>query len=348
MAAPSVTNTFTNGTSADASQVNTNFTDLINGASDGTKDYSINNLTVGGTALLNGSITLGNSSADDLTVTASLASSIPIKTTNSFNIGSSTLGLNDIFFGNGSNSNTVAISGGVTTSSYTITLPVAAGSSGQYVTTTGSGTLAFSTPTAPTTQVFTTGSGTYTTPANVRYIKVRMVGGGGGGSGGGTTGSGAGGNGGNSTFGTALLSCTGGSGASTVTGGGGGASSGGFFNISGGQGGGSVNSSVEARGGSGGISFFGGAPGASRGGTAGSTVAANTGSGGGGGGTVVASALAGAGGGAGGYLEAFISSPSATYAYAVGATGSAGSAGTSGTAASAGAAGLILVEEFYV
>lgn len=38
--------------------------------------------------------------------------------------------------------------------------------------------------TAPTTQVFTSGSGTYTTPANVKYIKVRGIGGGGGGAGG--------------------------------------------------------------------------------------------------------------------------------------------------------------------
>jgi hypothetical protein len=30
----------------------------------------------------------------------------------------------------------------------------------------------------PTQQVFTSGSGTYTTPSGVRYIRVRMVGGG--------------------------------------------------------------------------------------------------------------------------------------------------------------------------
>ena len=32
--------------------------------------------------------------------------------------------------------------------------------------------------TAPTVQKFTSGTGTYTTPANVKYIRVRMVGGG--------------------------------------------------------------------------------------------------------------------------------------------------------------------------
>lgn len=43
--------------------------------------------------------------------------------------------------------------------------------------------------TAPTIQTFTSGSGTYTTPAGVRYILVELIGGGGGG-GGGTSGAG--------------------------------------------------------------------------------------------------------------------------------------------------------------
>lgn len=34
--------------------------------------------------------------------------------------------------------------------------------------------------TAPTVQKFTSGSGTYTTPAGVKYIRVRLVGGAGG------------------------------------------------------------------------------------------------------------------------------------------------------------------------
>jgi hypothetical protein len=61
----------------------------------------------------------------------------------------------------------------------------------------GSGWLAFSpsTPTAPTVQTFTSGSGTYTTPAGVAYIRVRMVGGGGGGGCGNTTANGGGGGG---------------------------------------------------------------------------------------------------------------------------------------------------------
>ena len=69
-------------------------------------------------------------------------------------------------------------------------------------------------PTAvPTIQKFTSGSGTYTTPTGVKYIKVNMVGAGGGGGGGGTvatitTGS----DGGNTTFGTTLLVANGGKG----------------------------------------------------------------------------------------------------------------------------------------
>lgn len=58
MAFPSVTYTFSNGTSADATQVNTNFTDLINGLSDTTKDISINAITSAGTATLSGAVVL--------------------------------------------------------------------------------------------------------------------------------------------------------------------------------------------------------------------------------------------------------------------------------------------------
>lgn len=99
MAAPSLTYTLTNGTTADASQVMQNFTDLLNGITDGTKDLSISALTVAGTATLNGHVNLGNSSADDLTVTASLASSLPIKTNTSYDVGSSTLGLRALYLG---------------------------------------------------------------------------------------------------------------------------------------------------------------------------------------------------------------------------------------------------------
>jgi len=120
-----VTNTFSNGTAADASQVNTNFTDIINGTSDGTKDFSISALTCAGTATLNGNVIIGNASADDLTITASVASTIAYKTTGLYNIGAATLAPLSVYFGNASNSNTARILGGVTSSSYTMTLPLA-------------------------------------------------------------------------------------------------------------------------------------------------------------------------------------------------------------------------------
>jgi hypothetical protein len=143
MANPAVTYTFSNSTTADATQVNQNFTDLINSLTDATKSLSIDALTVGGAATLNGAVTLGNASSDDITITGSIAAAIPIKTTNVVDLGSSTLGLKRAYFGNGTNSNTVAVVGGVTTSSYSLTLPVAAGNANDIVQTSGSGTLTF-------------------------------------------------------------------------------------------------------------------------------------------------------------------------------------------------------------
>ncbi len=101
MAAPSYTYVITNGTTNDATQVTQNSNDILNGVTDGTKDLSINALTCAGTATLNGNINLGNAAGDDLTITASLASTLPIKTNNSFDIGSATLGLRKLYLGNG-------------------------------------------------------------------------------------------------------------------------------------------------------------------------------------------------------------------------------------------------------
>lgn len=183
-----------------------------------------------------------------------------------------------------------------------------------------------------TIQRFTSGSGTYTTPANVKYIKVKMVGGGGGGGGngggagggdGGAAGgylefvintpassysyavgaSGAGGTtgsaGGSTTFGS--NTCGGGSGGATgssssrqgASGGTNTASLGNIIaNIPGSPGQVGVSGAGSAPGGSGGVSPFGGAGSGSAGSGAGSAAATNSGSGGGGGGNS-------AGGGAG-------------------------------------------------
>lgn len=138
MANPSYTYTLTNGTTADADQVQQNFDDILNGVTDGTKDLSIAALTVAGTLTANGNVTLGNATADDITVTGSLASSIPIKTDASFDIGSTSLGLRRAYFGG--NSNRVGIGASSSTSAtWNLTLPTTAGTSGYVLQTDGSG-----------------------------------------------------------------------------------------------------------------------------------------------------------------------------------------------------------------
>ena len=76
---------------------------------------------------------------------------------------------------------------------------------------------------------------------------------------------------------------------------------------------------------------------------------ANSGSGGGGAGQGGSSSGTGCGGGggAGGYIEAYITSPSATYSYTVGTGGNGGSAGTNGYAGGNGASGVIIVTAFF-
>ena len=53
------------------------------------------------------------------------------------------------------------------------------------------------------------------------------------------------------------------------------------------------------------------------------------------------------GGGSGGYLEKTITSPAATYSYAVGAGGNGGAAGTSGLAGAGGNGGVIIIAAYY-
>jgi hypothetical protein len=187
-----------------------------------------------------------------------------------------------------------------------------------------------------TTQYFTSGtSATYTTPANCRAIRVRMIGGGGGGAS--ATGSG-GSDGGTTTFNS--VNANGGlSGGNNGTGGIGGSGSA-SHRIAGGDGASTVFASPNA-GGMGGSGSFGGA---GRGGSnaVGSAAKANSGGGGGGGGS---GGNAGQGGGAGEYVEIVIPNPAASYTYTVGAGGSGGAAG--GQAGGNGASGIIIVEEHY-
>ena len=209
---------------------------------------------------------------------------------------------------------------------------------------------------APTMQKLTSGSGTYTTPGGVSYIKVRMVGGGGGGAGSGQAAGTAATAGGDTTFGTSFLSAGGGaqgawSSGGTIGGAGGTASITGLstsFGINGSRGGGGQYSTTGyLKGGHGGCSAFGG-QGGSHPTSAGNAAATNSGSGGGGAGkSSISASTAGSGGGSGAYIDATISSPEATYSYSIGAAGAAGGAGTSGFAGGAGGSGLIIVEEFY-
>lgn len=207
---------------------------------------------------------------------------------------------------------------------------------------------AFKTP--PTNSKFLSGSGAYNPPANVAYIRVRMVGGGQGG--GGTASNG--GAGGNSTltanFGPALLVA---GGAASLSGGT--ASLGaGPIGIATPGGSGTFPSLVAAgsqiSGGNGASSPFGGAGAGGSFAGAGLAAAANTGSGGGGATSPAGGGSSGAGGAAGGYIDCIITPAMACwvlpFAYVVGV---AGAAGAGGAALGGGAAGggLILIDEFY-
>lgn len=191
---------------------------------------------------------------------------------------------------------------------------------------------------APTIRTFTSGSGTYTRPNGVTYIKVRMVGGGGAGSFNAIVGTA----GGDSTFGTSLLTAGGGGAATAGT-----AQRGGLGGTStinspavgtlyaGNGGGGGLNTSSGLAG-FGGGSFMGGG---ARSGIAGANASAGVnGTGGGGSGNSNVTNSGSGGGGAGG-LEAIITNPSLTYSYSVGAGGTGGAA--------VGGSGIIIVEEYY-
>lgn len=223
---------------------------------------------------------------------------------------------------------------------------------------------------ARTSQVFTSGSGTYTLPANCKAIRVRMVGGGSGGkgsSGNATAGASTAGN--ASTFSGGGLTLTAGGGgavANNIQGYGAGGSitisGSGYIDLgsvsgsSGATGGPYTNAtSIGCVGGMGGSSAFGGG---GVGGNSQTSIATGGnglagsayGAGGGGGGQgALNNSYPGGGGGAGGYIDVLIPAPGSTYSYAVGA-GGAGSAGSGSLAGSggSGAGGAIIVEEFYL
>jgi len=91
MAYPSVTYTFANDSTADATEVNSNFTDIINGFSDGSKNLNMNAATFAGAVTCNANVTIGNATTDDLTVTSRLASDLIPKTDSTYDLGSTAL-----------------------------------------------------------------------------------------------------------------------------------------------------------------------------------------------------------------------------------------------------------------
>lgn len=154
MAAPSYTYTLTNGSTADATQVMQDFNDILNGATDGTKDLTFNALTANGAANLKAAVTLGASSANLLTINGALNSTIVLNTDAAFDIGSSTKGLRSVYFG--ANSQRVRILPSASTSaSWTLTLPPTGGTNTYALTTDGSGTASWGV-------LATTGGGTGT------------------------------------------------------------------------------------------------------------------------------------------------------------------------------------------
>ena len=183
----------------------------------------------------------------------------------------------------------------------------------------------------PTRQVLTSGSSaTYTTPAGVRQLRIRLCGGGGG----------------DTTFNSITAKGgSGGAGGTTAQ------SSGG---VGGTGGSGSASWRSAGQGGNGGGQGTNGAVGASGGssvlgGGARSAVADEDAAGyggGGGGGQSATAGYSGGGGGGGEYVEIVINSPSATYTYTVGAGGTKAALAGSYDGGN-GKQGIIIVEEFY-
>lgn len=74
-----------------------NFNDILNGVTDGTKNLSISALTCAGTATLNGDVNIGDASADTLTILASLGGTIPVKTDVTYDLGSTSKRMQNIY-----------------------------------------------------------------------------------------------------------------------------------------------------------------------------------------------------------------------------------------------------------
>ena len=194
------------------------------------------------------------------------------------------------------------------------------------------------------------GSGTYLTPLNINYLKIKMISAGSGGNGGGSGTRGPGLSGTDTIFG--LLTLTGAQAGNSITiapilpSGYQGFTRNGYI---GSYGNFTGLSDVGAVGGNGANSIFG--PGAIGGNQAFAALnpIENYGSGGGGGGCFGLTgftSLSGSGGNSGCYAEFIIKSPSSSYNYSIGIGGNPGVGGNNGNSASKGSDGIIIIEEY--
>lgn len=305
--------------------------------------------------ILNKTISGSNNTITNVSLTTAVSGTLPIANGGTgqtskfaaFNALSPVTTAGDLIVGDGANSST----------------RFAIGANGTFLKSNGSAPVWASNPfVLPTVQKFLASSGTYTTPTGPSplYIRVQAVGAGGGGGGSTATGftdasSGAAGD--DTFFDSSLIVASGGNGggANTAIAGTGGSASLGVGPIGmafTGASGTSLSLNLNgdnvvtlSSGGGGGSSPFGGAGGGNYNGN-GFTATPNTGSGGGGAGSGVGG-FAGSGGAAGGYVDAIIYNPGASYLFQVGVGGGGGTAGTGGNMGGAGADGFLIVTEFY-
>ena len=247
----------------------------------------------------------------------------------------------------GATSGYVGLAPAAAAGSTTYTLPAADGTSGQVLSTNGSGTLSWAssggTGTLKNVQVFTS-SGTYTRTAGVTTAVVIARGGGGGG--GGTSnlfGGGNGGNGGTTSFGSHVSAAGGTAGGNSSAGNPG----------AGGTGGTSATLAIPGTPGTEGNNGESGGAGGGEGGgiirRGGSAGAAGSRGGGGSGGCTSVPCVGvpgGGGGGQGEFAMKYTTTVGATETVTIGAAGTAGTAGTGGHAGGAGGAGYIIVYEY--
>lgn len=259
---------------------------------------------------------------------------------------------------------TEIIDGGGLSGSGTVTSAQISGGAGINVTTTSGANpctsscnltvgLSGARQTLPTIQTFTSGSGTYTTPGNVLWIEVFLVGGGSGG--GGANNNTLSTVGGQTCWSTTNPACTtplsaagGAGGSQNLASGAGGTPSGtcNLISVAGGPGGtggqSSATATIQGAGGVGGNSTLGGSGGGGLG------AAANSGSGGSGGGQGNGvTATAGYGGSAGATCGFIINSPVSNYFFTVGSGGAGAGGGSGGNSGASGAAGKVWVIEHY-